>query len=128
MNQARPVHWLHTALLLLVLCNTGHIHNHVCLDGQEPADLVHFENLGGHPDHHEDDAAHSDIENELIPQVLLTKTLNQDSPLFALSVALMLTERLPLQRPHYLAIDAHRINLQPSALKPPSRGPPPFSV
>lgn len=119
---------LHTALLLLVLCGAGHVHNHVCLDGQEPADLVHFENLGGHPDHHEDDAEHADIENELMPQLLLTKTLDQDSPLIGFALSLVLTTRLPAQRPHYLAAGGPGVYLQPPDLTPPARGPPSYSA
>ena len=128
MNQSCIHKLLHTALLLLVFCGAGQIHNHVCLDGQEPAALVHFENLGGHPDHHDDDAAHSDIENELLPEGLLTKTLDQDGPLFAVALSLVLTERLPLQRPHYLLMDATSLHPPPFVLLPPSRAPPAYSA
>lgn len=129
MNRSRPIrHFLHTALLLVVLSGAGHIHNHVCLDGQEAEALVHFENLGGHPDHHEDDAAHSDIENELIPQMLLTKTPDQDGQLFVAAVLLVLTETLPAQRPHYVVVADGVVLRQPADLTPPSQGPPSSSV
>ncbi len=126
----RPRHMpqlLHTALLMLVLAGAGHIHNHLCLDGQEPAALVHFENLGGHPEHHEDDAAHADIEKELMPQVLLTKMPDQDSSLFLIACALLLYEHQPLQRPLYLAFDDTDIHNPPSELLPPLRAPPTLS-
>lgn len=128
MNQPRHMRFLlHTALLLLVLSGAGHIHNHVCLDGQEPADLVHFENLGGHPEH-EDDATHVDVENELMPQVLLAKTLGQDNPLHFATLSLLFSERPPVQGPYYLAGTASSHYLQPSELTPPSRGPPTYSA
>jgi|Laugrespbdmm15dd_1035085.scaffolds.fasta_scaffold76617_2 hypothetical protein len=117
---------LHTALLLLVLSGVGHIHNHICLDGKEPAELVHFENLGGHPDHHEDDI-HADVENELMPQVLLTKVPNQDSVLFLLTCSLLLCQHQPRQRQHYLTSDDHQNPRPPSELLPPLRAPPAHS-
>jgi hypothetical protein len=129
MNQPRSIrHLLHTALLLLVLCGAGHIHSHVCLDGQEPAELVHFENLGGHPDHHEDDAVHADVENELMPQILLTKAPDQDSPLFLIAASLLTTRLQPPPRPHYLAVADSDTHHPPDALLPPSRAPPSYSV
>jgi hypothetical protein len=89
---------------------------------------VHFENLGGHPDHHEDDAAHADIENELMPQVLVTKAPDQDTPLFLVAMALLLTERQSTQPPHYIIADDRGVYLQPSDLLPPSQGPPSYSA
>lgn len=127
MQVSRHNHLLHTALLMLVLSGVGHIHNHVCLDGQEPPELVHFENLGGHPDHHADEV-HTDIEKELIPQVLLTKLPDQDSSLFLITCSLLLSQRQPLQRPHYLAFADRNIHPPPSALLPPLRAPPAHSV
>lgn len=126
MNRSR-LHVLHTALLLLVLCGAGHIHKHICLDGQEATAVVHFENLGGHPDH-DDDASHVDIENEMMPQLLLAKALDQDSPLFLTAVALVVTEMRPLQRPLYLPADERAVYHQPSDLLPPSQAPPFHSV
>lgn len=142
MNPVR--HFLHTTLLLLVLGNAGHIHSHVCLEGQAPSNVVHFENLGGHPGHHDHDhhdshdqhvdaehsgdSDHVDIAKELLPQVMLPKTLDQDAPLFALAPSVVLAERLPMQRPWYLAIDARDRYLQPEHLIPPSRGPPAHSA
>ncbi len=119
---------LHTALLLLVLCGAGHIHNHVCLDGQEPADFVHFETLGGHPDHHDDDAAHADVENEMMPQVLLTKVMDQDSSLFLISFSLLMMQRLAPRPVQYVAVDEKEFHRPPSALLPPLRAPPSHSA
>lgn len=126
MQASRHTHLLHTTLLLLVLCGAGHIHNHVCLDGLGPPELVHFEHLGGHPDHHEDDI-HADVENELMPQVLLTKVPDQDSPLFLVACALLLSQRQPPQRPHFLAFDNRNIHPPPTDLLPPLRAPPSYS-
>lgn len=119
--------FLHTALLMVVLCAAGHVHNHVCLDGQEVASELHFENLGGHPEH-EDDATHADVENELMPQVLLTKTLNQDGPLFFTVAALVITEVVVPQRPHYGVADERAVYHPPVDLLPPSQGPPSLSA
>lgn len=128
MNQPRSIHnVLHTALLMLVLSCAGHIHNHVCLDGQEAPVTVHFEYLGGHPEH-DDEAAHADVENEMMPQVLLTKTLNQDSPLFLMAVTLVVTDVRPLQRPLYVATEERIVYHQPSDLLPPSQAPPSYSA
>src|SRR5690606_13890768 len=75
MTQSRHARYLlRTAMLLTVLVVVGHIHSHLCLDGQEPALSVHFEAFNGHPDHADDhyaDAEHVDVENELVPQGLL---------------------------------------------------------
>lgn len=118
---------LHTALLLLVLCGAGHVHNHVCFDGLEPATLVHFENLGGHPDHDEDDTNHADVENELMPQVLLTKTANPDGQLFVIATALVLNELSPSQHPTYEMLDEQFIHYQAPHLLPPAQAPPSHS-
>lgn len=118
---------LHTALLLLVLCSAGQVHNHLCFDGMEPASLVHFENLGGHPDHDEDEAEHVDQENEMMPQVLLTKAPDLDSQLFIITAAFLLTERRVAHRPNYDILDERLVYHQPSDLLPPAQGPPPHS-
>jgi hypothetical protein len=128
MKRSSIRHLLHAALFMVVLSCAGHIHNHVCLDGQEVAATVHFENLGGHPDDHQDDATHEDVETELTPTVLLTKTLDQDTPLFLTAVALLVTEVRPLQRPLYVATDERIVYHQPSDLLPPSQAPPAYFI
>lgn len=128
MNQPRSIrNVLHTALLMLVLSCAGHIHDHVCLDGQEAPATLHFEYLGGHPEH-ADDGTHADVENDLMPQLMLTKTLQQGSPVFLIPVALVMMEERPLQRPHYSPTDERVVYHHPSDLLPPSQAPPSYSA
>jgi hypothetical protein len=137
MLSAHLRHFLHLGLLLLVFSGAGSIHGHVCLDGMEPPLTVHFEHLGGHPHHHdaahEDepghlDTVHSDVENELLPQVLPgNKTLDQDSPVFL--TAFLFIFCLPLQRrPRYRDCSERNFHPPPTVLLPPLRAPPLYSV
>jgi hypothetical protein len=114
---------LHLALLLLVLSGVGSIHSHRCLDGQEPAFTVHFENLNGHPEHAVDEA-HVDVEQDLTAQALPVKAPDQDSPLFLTALSfLFFCVRLPQRPPHGVQRDNH-FHQPPSALLPPLRAPP----
>ena len=116
--------FLHTALFLLVLTGVGNIHSHLCLDGQEPAVSVHFENLlHGHPDHADDEAAHVDVDNELIAQVLPGKSLNQDTPLFLAACLFVLCVRRPAQQ-HYVVQNDDSFYEAPAWLQPAPRAPP----
>ena len=114
--------YLYTALILLVLAGIGNIHSHLCLDGQEPAVSVHFENLDTHPDH-EGDEAHVDVETELMVQVLPGKSLDQDSPLFLAACLFMFCMRVPQQKHHLVQRDSHYYQ-SPSYLQPHLRAPP----
>jgi hypothetical protein len=115
-------HLLHTALLLLVLAGAGSIHSHVCFDGQEAPLTVHFENLSGHPDHH-DDEIHVDVENKLLPQAVPGKPADQDAPLFMIAVLfLFITPKSQPQRYRtHRDLDFHH---PPADLLPPLRAPP----
>lgn len=115
-------HYLYTALILLVLAGIGNIHSHLCLDGQEPAVSVHFENFSGHPDD-EDDEAHVDVETELMVQVLPGKSIDQDSPLFLAACLFMFCMRAPQQQ-HYLVRRDSLFYQAPAYLQPPLRAPP----
>ena len=113
---------------LLVLAGVGHIHAHVCLDGKEPAQTVHFENLPSlahHDDHgdHADDADHVDVENDLIPQGLLFKAPNHDVPLFLLVLAVLPTLEAPASQ-EYSTVHSFSLIHPPPSLLPPSRAPP----
>jgi hypothetical protein len=117
--------FLYTALLLLVLSCVGNIQSHLCLDGQEPAVSMHFENLSGHPEHAEEEQ-HVDVENDLVPQVMPGKTLDQDSPLFLIAVSLLLN--LEQLQPQIFVVQDGVDFIQPvAALLPPLRAPPIYS-
>ncbi|MES2605151.1 MAG: hypothetical protein V4603_09445 [Pseudomonadota bacterium] len=136
-------HLLHAAMLLMVLSGIGHIHSHRCLDGQEPAQLVHFENFKGHS-HHEADAAHgataelshalvethhdadelhNDVENELMPEGLLYKLPDVDTH-FVLLTSLLLVELLPPVQRHYVVDNDDGLHHYTTVLLPPLRAPP----
>lgn len=115
-------YFLHTALLLLVLAGVGNIHSHLCLDGQEAAVSVHFENLNGHPQHAAEEV-HVDVDNELMTQVLPGKAPDQDSPLFLTACFLLFCLRLP-SSPHYIVHQDSDYHQSPPDLLPPSRAPP----
>jgi hypothetical protein len=116
-------YFLHTALLLLVLAGVGNIHSHLCLDGQEPAVSVHFENLNGHPDHDDDAATHVDVDNELMAQVLPGKSLDHDNPLFLAACLFLFCVRAP-QKPHYIVQLDSGFYQPPAHLLPPPHAPP----
>ncbi len=113
---------LYTALLLLVLAGIGNIHSHQCLDGQEPAMSVHFENLSGHPDH-ESDEAHVDVETELMAQVLPGKQIDHDSQLFLASCLFTFSTPAPRQQNHSFQRDEHFYQAS-TYFQPPLRAPP----
>jgi hypothetical protein len=118
-------YFLYTALILLVLGGVGNIHSHLCLDGQEPAVSVHFENLKGHPDH-EDDEVHVDVENELMAQALPGKAPDQDNPLFLTALCFVFCVRLP-QSQHYITRHDSGSYEDPGWLLPALRAPPHYS-
>jgi hypothetical protein len=113
---------LHLALLLLVLVGVGHVHNHLCFDGQEPPSVVHFENLGDHP-HHKDDATHDDVEEELTPQFLSGKPADLDAPVFLLVFSLLCLILRPRNRSWSVTQETEPYRPPPVSL-PPSRAPP----
>jgi hypothetical protein len=116
---------LHSALLLMVLSGIGHIHSHQCLDGQEPAMQVHFENFKGHPQHPADEL-HVDVEHELTPAGLPGKPPEQDSPYVLLASVLLFV--LPQPARPQLLISSQPNDYQAHAeLLPPLRGPPALS-
>jgi len=45
-----------------------------CLDGQEPAVSLHFENLDGHPDHSGDKQVHNDFDYQITQDVIQAKS------------------------------------------------------
>jgi hypothetical protein len=109
-------------LILLVLAGVGNIHSHLCLDGQEPAVSVHFENLSGHPNH-DDDEVHVDVENEMMTQMLPGKPVDHDNPLFLAAVCFLFCVRAP-QKQHYIVLRESDFDQAPAYLQPPLRAPP----
>ncbi|MDT8397823.1 MAG: hypothetical protein RQ899_04335 [Pseudomonadales bacterium] len=116
-------HFLHGALLLLVLAGVGHIHGHLHRDGLDTVDLVHFENFGGHPEH-SGDGNHADVEKELLPQALLTKVPTQNDMLFLLSFSLLHCQRPSKQRQACPVFDERARYHRSPPLLPPLRAPP----
>lgn len=131
--------FLRTAMLMTVLMVIGHIHSHLCLDGQERGVSVHFETFSGHHDQDEDhlnvadhDAEvaadqHQDVENELVPQGLLaSKAPDQGSPALLLAFSLLFDVQPSPRQLDYQRRD--ELNQPPpTPLFPPQQGPPAYS-
>ena len=114
---------LHLAVLILVLALVGDINSHYCFDGQEPPVSVHFENLNGHPDHQDQEQQHSDVEREVLSDILLTKAPDQDQPLFVSALLFLFALVAPTRQQAYP--DTVALYLQiPTSLRPPLRAPP----
>lgn len=116
---------LYTTLLLMVLVGVGHIHSHICLDGQEPAALVHFENLGEHPEHDLGEI-HTDIEQELSPEFVAGKLLGHDVMLFLVATLIQDQAESTLAGQIYTEDEKQYFSPQTSLLPPP-RAPPAHS-
>ena len=116
---------LYTSLLLMVLVGAGHIHSHICLDGQELAALVHFENLGDHPVHDASEI-HTDIEQELNPELVAGKLLGHDVMLF-LAASLIQDQAESTLAGQIYTEDKDRYFSSQTSLLPPPRAPPAYS-
>lgn len=114
---------LHTAALILVLALVGNINSHYCFDGQEPPVTVHFENINGHPGHESQDQKHSDVDREVLSDILLTKLPDQDQPLF-LSALLFLFVFVAPSRQQTSPDNVSPYWQIPTSLRPPLRAPP----
>ena len=115
---------LHTAVLVLVLALVGDICSHYCFDGQEPPVIVHFDNLSGHPDH--EDQVHSDVDREVLSDILLTKLTDQDQPLL-LSALLFLFALVAPPRQQAGPDNGSPYWQISTSLRPPLRAPPRYS-
>lgn len=106
-----------------LLVNIGNIQNHLCLDGQEPAYTVHFENFNGHPTHDENDEPHNDIEYDVS-----VKSINGKTFQFAKFVAIVISsELLPNTETSITHTPVAATSLppqQPKGTLPPLRAPP----
>ena len=114
---------LRTAVLILVLALVGDISIHYCFDGQEPPVSVHFEKLNGHPDHQDQDQQHSDVDREVLSDILLTKLPDQDQPLFLSALLFLFAFVAPSRQ--QASPDNISLHWQvPTSLRPPLRAPP----
>jgi hypothetical protein len=79
------------ALAFWLLSSWAGAHGHFCFDGQEPQVSVHMDMMGGHVDHHPDEA-HQDADIDLVKSVV-AKLIKIDLGLIllaALALALLL--------------------------------------
>lgn len=111
------------AVLALVSVNIGDIHSHFCLDGQEPAVSLHFENLNGHPEHIGDEQAHNDYENEFSLKSLKTKTSDL-SKLFFSTSELGIPRASSISQKISPMLDEILLPNKPNSVRPPLRAPP----
>ena len=111
------------AVLAFVLVNIGDIHSHFCLDGQEPAVSLHFENLGGHPDHDVEDQEHNDFENEVTLKSLKTKTSDLSKLFVSIAeegISFEITSSEIISHP----LEEWLLPQRPASILPPLRAPP----
>lgn len=111
------------ALVFLLFLQAGDLHSHFCLDGQEPAVSLHYENLNGHPEHEQDEYTHDDIENEVNTVMMLVKAKFSSIDMavnFQAGISFSLANPAPR-----LAVspDSHQ-TADPSVTLPPLRAPP----
>lgn len=111
------------AVLSFLLVNTADIHSHFCLDGQEPAISLHFENFSGHPDHAVDEQAHSDFENEVSLKTLKSKSTDLSTLFLTSSDNAILLEESYSSKVNF-TLDELQLPVSPSGIRPPLRAPP----
>lgn len=107
----------------LVFQQAGDIHSHFCLDGKEPAVSLHFENLGGHPDHDEEEQVHNDYESELSINALQAKSSGTDF-VYLINLFPELFTVLSGQQNFSITVIESFIQKDSSAYLPPLRAPP----
>ena len=111
------------ATVALLFINTGDLHRHLCLDGQEPAVTYHYENLDGHPVHSEEDQAHNDIEGEVTVDATKSKNSQSADNAFLLSNSFLVIKIL--QNSSFISIPADTFQkLEADLSLPPLRAPP----
>jgi hypothetical protein len=111
------------AVFAFLLVNVGDIHSHMCLDGQEPAVSVHFENLNGHPEHVGDEQEHNDIENEIALKSLKSKTSDL-SKLFLSASTTGIPSATAYTNKVSSTLDEVLLPQKPANILPPLRAPP----
>jgi hypothetical protein len=114
--------WL--ALVLWLLTSWGGVHNHFCVDGQEPAVSVHLDIMqGAHDSAHDQTGLDVDTDSGS----LLTKLVNTDLPLLLIMV-LFSVSLLQLRLPGILPCRPRLLIQRINALRPPLRAPPVIPV
>lgn len=111
------------AVFAFLSVNIGDIHSHFCLDGQEPAVTLHFENLNGHPEHAWDEQAHNDYENEISLKSLKTKT-SELSKLFISVSEIGMPSAVYSPQKISSTLDERLLPQKPASVLPPLRAPP----
>ena len=115
--------WL--ALVLWLLTSWGGVHNHFCIDGQEPTVSVHLDILqGAHDSAH--DQAGLDVDTDSDESVL-TKLVKTDLPLLLITI-LFSVSLLQLRLPGILPYRSRNLIQRIYALRPPLRAPPVIPV
>lgn len=118
------------AVFCLFCLTVGDVHAHLCLDGQEPAISLHFENLDGHPDHSEDDQEHNDYEYEIETstlQVQLSK-LSKLNHYYLLNLSFEeVLSRTLVSLVIFIPIDDFVLKTKSLSVLPPLRAPPVIS-
>lgn len=111
------------AVLAFFMANMAEVHSHFCLDGQEPALTVHFENLVGHPEHGEKESEHNDLESEVSLQTIKVKSSDLTKAWLAvLDTGVLLTNSL-IQKVTF-QLDEILFPQKPDRILPPLRAPP----
>lgn len=110
-------------LAVLAMRVTG-VHLHLCLDGQEPAQSLHWSDSGMHDDVEHASTTHADVDLSLFSEGLVKKMPSGfDLPaLLALAFALFSLALIPtFQRPEPTRVRAHSFI---RFFQPPLRAPP----
>jgi len=111
------------AVFAFFMVNVGDIHSHFCLDGQEPAVSLHFENLNGHPGHIGDEEPHNDFESEIFLKSLKTKSSDISKLFLSVSDA-----DIPSAYVYSIKVsptlDEALLPQKPASVLPPLRAPP----
>jgi hypothetical protein len=109
--------------IFVVTMRIGGAHVHFCFDGSEPPATLHMSSDEG--SHHEDEAAHTDMDVSLSGDTLIKKFESSIQPLLLLAVAILFIRFTPV-----LTISRTRFNSLPRLLsqfafqRPLLRGPP----
>lgn len=110
------------AVLLLLIGNISHMHVRYCMDGQEAAVSIHFENGSSHADEIHDETDTFDVETELTLDTLLSKLFDNVNVAIAGSLSFRFSTITNKQRS--LPAGLVLVPPNPAFLLPPLRAPP----
>lgn len=122
-RSTRTTLWLMTCVAVLVMPAVG-VHMHVCLDGQEPPQSLHWGDGGVHVDADHTGGSHADVEIALLDEALAKNLASGwDMPALPETGLLFLPPLLKALAPNH-----DRASIQPLArehfFRPPLRAPP----